>query len=106
VAAVNNLDGCEEEKDEILIVSGSRIFVLKMNDYTSSKFRSGQYFDTIFTYKFNSETITSAAIADVDGDGKNDIIVTTNAGIYVVGTPLERTIDITDFKTIGEYQTD
>ena len=107
VAAVNDLDGVDG-KDEILLVSGSRIFVLRMNDYSSLKFRSSKYFDTIFTYKFYNETITSAAIADVDGDGKNDIIITTTAGIYILGTPLERTIEIIDLLNNNpqNYQTD
>jgi hypothetical protein len=93
LAAVNDIDGVDG-KDEVLLVSGSKIFIMRMNDYQSLKFRSAKYFDTVLTHKFNNETITSAAIADVDGDGKNDIIVTTNEGIYVIGTPLERTIDM------------
>jgi hypothetical protein len=40
----------------------------------------------------------SAAVADVDGDGKNDIIVTTNEGMFILGTPLERTIELLEFK--------
>ena len=107
LAAVNDLDGdMSNGKDEILLVSGSTIFVLRMNDYQSVNFRSGQYFDTVFTHRFGNETITSASIADVDGDGRNDIVVTTNIGLYVIGTPLERTIDI--LTKIGDttYQTD
>ena len=105
LAAVNDLDGTDG-KDEILLVSGSRIFILRMNDYQSLKFRSGQYFDTVFTYKFGNETITSASIADVDGDGRNDIVVTTNIGLYVIGTPLERTIDMLTKEGDDSYKTD
>ena len=106
LAAVNDLDGIDG-KDEILLVSGSRIFVLRMNDYQSLEFRSGRYFDTVFTHQFGNETITSAAISDVDGDGRNDIIVTTSAGIYVLGTPLERTIDmLTKDNGDGIFQSD
>jgi len=105
LAAVNDLDGTDG-KDEILLVSGSTIFVLRMNDYQSLNFRSGKYFDTVFTHRFGNETITSAAISDVDGDGRNDIIVTTNVGIYIIGTPLERTIDMLTKLPYPTYQTD
>jgi hypothetical protein len=77
-----------------------------MNNYSSTRFRSGKHFDTLFTHNLKNQTIMSAAIADVDGDGKNDIIVTTNEGMYVIGTPLEKTIDIIGLKNAGEYQTD
>ena len=105
LAAVNDIDG-GDGKDEILLVSGSTIFVLRMNDYQSLKFRSGKYFDTVFRHRFGNETITSAAIADVDGDGRNDIIVTTNIGMYVIGTPLERTIDMLTKTDNPLFQTD
>jgi len=105
VAAVNDLDGVDG-KDEILLVNGSRIVVLRMRDYRSLEFQYGNYFDTVFTHTFPNQTITSAAIADVDGDGRNDIIVTTNEGIYILGTPLERTIDIIDLKLPSNFQTD
>jgi hypothetical protein len=105
IAAVNDIDGTDG-KDEVLLVSGSTIYLLRMNDYASVKFRNGQYFDTIYKHQYGHQTITSAAIADIDGDGLNDIIVTTNEGIYIMGTPLERTITLTDFKVGTNYQTD
>lgn len=106
LAAVNDLDG-QDGKDEVVIVSGSSIVVLRMRDYHTPEFYSGNHFQTVFTHKFGNETITSAAVADVDGDGRNDIIVTTNMGMYVTGTPLERTIDLISLSAdIPPFQSD
>ncbi|MGI6370528.1 MAG: VCBS repeat-containing protein [Ignavibacteria bacterium] len=107
VAAVNDLDG-KDGKDEIVIVGGTDLKVLRMRDYTSVEFRSGNHFDTVFTYTFPNQTITATAISDVDGDGLNDIIVTTNEGLYVLGTPLTRTIAIKELKETNPdgYQID
>ena len=103
VAAVNDIDGIDG-KDEILVVDGSDIFVLRMCDYASVEFQNGKYFDTVFTYNFLNQTVMSAAVADVDGDGKNEIIVTTNEGMFVLGAPLERTIIMIGLKE--NYQSD
>jgi len=95
VAAVNDLDGDSDNKrDEILIVDGSRIRVLRMKDYNDVEFDLGSKFDTVYTHSFGNETITSAIIADMEGDGKNDIIVTTFNGTYVLGEPLDDILDV------------
>jgi len=95
VAAVNDLDGDPvNARDEILIVDGSKIRVMRMRDYNDENFDLGSKFDTVYTHSFGNETITSALISDMDGDGKNDIVVTTFNGTYVLGEPLENTLDV------------
>jgi hypothetical protein len=97
VAAVNDIDGDPSNgKDEVLIVSGSTIMVLQMRDYDTKEFWDGNTFDTLLTETFPNETISSAIIADIEGDGKNDIIVTTFLRTYVVGIPLKSTLEITE----------
>ncbi|MFP4368012.1 MAG: hypothetical protein ACLFR2_00370 [Candidatus Kapaibacterium sp.] len=95
VAAVNDLDNGDDGKDEIIIVDGSTIMIMKMRDYASNEFRLGNPFDTLFSHEFFNETISSVAIADLEGDGRNDIIVTTYDSTYVFGTINKNTIDVT-----------
>ncbi len=94
VAAVNDLDKNPDGKDEIVIVDGSKIMILRIRDYNSFEFKFGKPFDTLFVKEFNKETISAATIADMDGDGKNDIIVTTYKRTYVLGMPLQNTLQV------------
>lgn len=95
VAVVNDIDGLPNNKDEIIIVDGSTLKILRMNDYFSNDFRSGRPFTAIFSQNFPNETISDVAIADLEGDGLNDIIVTTFNKIYVLGSLNYNTLKIT-----------
>lgn len=94
LAAVNDIDGADNNKDEILLVDGSRLLVLQMFDYSSYEFRDNRYFDTIATFQFDMETIQNVAVVDLEGDGKNDILVTTNDRTYLIGTKIYDNISI------------
>ena len=94
LAAVNDIDGANNNKDEIFIVDGSKLYILQMNDYQSYEFRDNRYFDTLATFQFDMETIQNVAIADLEGDGKNDIIITTNDRTYLIGTKIYDKITI------------
>lgn len=98
IAAINDLDGDPNQKDEIIIVDGSNLKILRMNDYFSNDFRSGKPFSTIFSYTFPKETISDVAVADIEGDGLNDLIVTTFNKIYLIGTINYNTIEVIDPK--------
>ena len=94
VAAVNDLDNDPNGKDEIVLVNGSRIMILNMRDYTDIQFRNGHPFDTLFVHDFSRETISSASIADMEGDGLNDLVVTTHNATYILGTPLKDILQV------------
>jgi len=107
VAAVNDLDNAPDGKDEIILVDGSRLLILRLRDYSSFEFRLGKPFDTLFIKEFPNETIMDAIVADIEGDGKNDIVVVTNNYLYLIGSPLPKLIEVLNPKydetTIKDY---
>ena len=86
IACVNDFDGDKSGKDEIFIVDGGTFRILRMRDYADDNFRLGHPFDTVYSHTFPNQTIFSLSIADLEGDGKNDIIVTTNDSTYIFGS--------------------
>ncbi len=85
LAAVNDIDGDDDRKDEVFLADGSKLRIMRMFDYETFEFRSGSYFDTVKTFNFQNETIQNVAVSDLEGDGYNDIIVTTNRKTYLIG---------------------
>lgn len=96
VAAVNDFDGAPDGKAEIFVVDGTILRVLQMRDYDDVQFRIGSPFDTVATYPFGTESISAIAISDVDGDGLNDILVTTSQRTYLIGKSLLGVLDVID----------
>lgn len=94
VAAVSDLDGKADNKDEIVIVDGGKLSVIRMKDYNDVNFRLGRRFDTVYVKDFGTETITAVEVADIEGDGLNDIIVTTFNSTYILGLPLQNLIQV------------
>jgi hypothetical protein len=94
VAAINDLDGGDDGKDEIIIADGAKLKVLRQRNYSDPRFRMGQYFDTVLIRTFPNEIISSVAVADIEGDGYNDIIVTTFDSTYVIGAVIPRIISV------------
>ena len=88
VAAVNDLDNSGDGKEEILLVDGSKLMAVRMRDYDDYMFRIGRPFDTVMSYEFRNQTISAVAVSDMEGDGLNDIIVTTFDSTYVIGNLL------------------
>lgn len=101
IAAINDFDGASNQKDEILIVNNSSIMLLQLRDYESMEFQLGNRFDTLFVQDFPGEIISFATIADLEGDGKNDIIVTTFNKTYVIGSSLTDVIDVIEPTTLA-----
>lgn len=88
LAAINDLDGQIDGKEEIILVDGSELKVLRLRDYKSKEFLSGDPFQIVYKKNFPFEQIRSVAVADLEGDGLNDIIVTTTKQTYALGSPL------------------
>lgn len=92
LAAVSDIDLNDDGKDEILLVDGSKLMILRMRDYKDINFRLGYPFDTVMVQDFKKQTISNVSIADLEGDGKTDIIVTTFDSTYVLGSLISNTI--------------
>lgn len=95
VAAVNDFDGGTDRRSEVFVVDRSTVRIMRMRTYNDSRFRFGAPFDTLFTINLPNETITSLAIADLEGDGRNDIIITTLNKTYCYGSLLPGSIRLT-----------
>jgi hypothetical protein len=93
VAAVNDLDGADDGKDEIVVVDSSNLKILRMRDYNDIKFKLGTPFEEVAVYDFINK-IYSVEIADLEGDGLNDIIVTTSDSTYVIGRIMTHAINV------------
>ncbi|HRE57106.1 MAG TPA: FG-GAP-like repeat-containing protein [Candidatus Kapabacteria bacterium] len=98
VAAVNDFDGGDDRKAEVFVVDRSTVRILRMRNYADARFRFGAPFDTLRTIELPNETITALAVADLEGDGKNDIIITTLSKTFCFGSLLEGSIRLTSQK--------
>lgn len=94
IAAVNDLDNGQDGKDELILADGGKLMVLRVRDYTDTRFRLGHPFDTLYSHHFFNQVISHVAVADLEGDGRNDIIVTTYDSTYVIGSIIPNTLTI------------
>lgn len=96
LACVADIDNNGDGKEEIFIADGNSIYVLRMRNYVDGRFRSGSPFDTVLKYSYPGELVYHVLVADVDGDGMSDILVTTNLQSYLYGQPSNNSISITN----------
>ncbi|TNE35996.1 hypothetical protein EP342_00945 [bacterium] len=94
VVAVNDLDNAPDGKDEIVVADGSKLLVLGMRQYEDPMYRAGNPLDTLYYKDFDKEDIFAVEVADIDGDGLNDLIVTTFKATYIIGTPLKNVLSL------------
>lgn len=83
------MNGDTYARRELVIAQGNTIKVLQLipyNDPSFGDFRN-EYFRTVATYTLDAPALT-AAIADLEGDGANDLIVTTAQSTYAIGRPV------------------
>lgn len=103
VAAVNDIDGAGDNKDEMFLVDGSILRIVKLRDYNTFEFKIGNPLDTLMSLEFHNQTISNVAIADLEGDGLNDIIVTTHDSTYVIGSEIFNTLKVLEPAQFAEY---
>ena len=99
IAAVADLDGAADGKNEIFVADRSSLAVLRMRDYTDPRLRFGRPFDTLRTFSFGNEIITGVAVADLEGDSKLDVIVTTQERTYCFGNLPLGSLTVSEPKT-------
>ncbi len=85
LAAVADLDSASDGKAEVLLADGSDLLVLRLRNYSDPLFRSGAPFDTAFVWNAPGEEITNVTVADIDGDARLDVVVTTTGATYALG---------------------
>ncbi len=87
VAAVNDFDSAPDGKEEIFVVYGDSLKIYRMRSYTDPNFFRGNKFELVWAYRFfGDQRITSVVVAATDGDGINDVVVTTLNKTYLLGT--------------------
>ncbi len=103
VAAVNDFDGASNNKDEIFLVDGSILRIVQLRDYNTFEFKMGRPLDTLYEIEFKNQTISNIAISDLEGDGYNDIIITTHDSTYVLGSEIFNTLNVIEPSVYDEY---
>lgn len=103
VAAVNDIDNAPDGKDEIFLVDGSILRIMRLRDYNTFEFKMGNTLDTVASFEFKNQTISNVAIAELEGDGLNDIVVTTHDSTYVIGSEIYNTLQVLQPETYSEY---
>jgi hypothetical protein len=92
LAAVADLDLADNKKEEIILVDGSKLMIMQLRDYNSLNYRLGYPFDTLLIKDFRQQTISNVAVADLEGDGKPEVVVTTFDSTYVLGSIIPNTL--------------
>ena len=90
---MNDIDGADDGKDEIFLVDSSSLKILRMRDYNDLKFKLGTPFQEVANYDFKNK-IYSVEIADLEGDGLNDVVVTTSDSTYVIGRIMTHALNV------------
>lgn len=89
VVAAGDLVADEHGRDELVLVKEDSLFVLQMKEYNVETFanideESNAPFSFIASFALDDD-IVGVAIADLEGDGENDIIVSTAGSTYAIG---------------------
>lgn len=74
------------DKDEIVITNNNTVSILRLRPFNHPRVNQDvpEYFETLASYSLDAR-IVSTAIADIDGDASNDLIVVTELGTYMIG---------------------
>ena len=90
VIAAGDIIKDANNRQELLLAKGDTLFVLQMKSYSfKDDFQNINERDNVpFLYLKTfalDDSIVSVAIADIEGDGENDIIVSTKSSTYAIG---------------------
>ena len=95
IVAAGHLVQEPEHAMELLLANDDNLSILRLKQYTSgAEFEADRPLETLKTFTLDSKII-SVAIADLDEDGKNDIIVSTLQSTYAIGKILPDPYPIT-----------
>ncbi|HVZ41809.1 MAG TPA: FlgD immunoglobulin-like domain containing protein [Candidatus Kapabacteria bacterium] len=81
--------GISTNRSEVVIANGDTVKVLRLADYSNEVFDGEHtgaqpYFETVLTFPLEG-AVQSAAIADLDNDTLNDLVVSTRRATYAIG---------------------
>ena len=97
-------------RQELVVANGSQLAILQLRPYNDLLFgrapneQQRRPFVVLDTMTFDSR-IVSAVIADLEGDGLNDIVVTTEMATYAIGRPPAQpfgVVTVSDTICVGE----
>lgn len=86
IVAAGDLVKDFEHRKEVILINKDTLSILQLKPYTEEKdtLENNLPFNTLKSFSLESD-IVSVAIADLEGDGENDIIVSTTEATYAIG---------------------
>ena len=85
VMAAGDLVDDSEGRKELILAEGKKLSIMQLKPYSNATdFSNNSPFATLKSFELGSD-IVSVAIADLEGDGENDVIVSTRDSTYAIG---------------------
>lgn len=105
MAIADIIRDADTAKQEIIIAHGDSLIVLQMNRYADVLLSTvdatrRQWFRPVKAFKLDSRIVT-VAVADLEGNGINAIVVNTELSTYAIGKPVENPLG--EVSTNDEY---
>ena len=100
IGAAGDLVSDPDGREELVLVRGSSVSVLQLKPYSNKEAHRpfnpdlADPFETVATFDLDGD-VRDVAIADLEGDGNNDLLVSTTEGTYLIGKLVERPFTFT-----------